>query len=231
MEPHDLLVGVAAHVSREEMAYGLVDRVEADFLNIDKGDARTRTDAITYCAANHLAVLRGLQSVARDHLWCIVLEDDAEPIADFRTHAAAALGYAQSPIVGFYINRAGTAHNLKMLQQARATGAAWMVTNHLVSALAYAINVNALDEIICRYVKCGYDRTVEGRLTDWAGEKRRFLYGEPRFYYTMPSLVDHSVVESLIHPEIDAQIRRAWSLGFVTDWDTPAVEYDPLITT
>lgn len=226
--PDGLRVGVAAHTSRIGMARELADRVGADVLNVNGHEGGSREDAIIACAANHLQVLRRLWRSVAGHEWLVVLEDDALPIPDFRVHAAAALSCAPSPVIGFYINRAGTAHNLAMLCRAGATGAAWMVANHLVSAVAYAVRADHVLGLLDMYTQLGYERTVEERLTYWAAGHRRTVYGEPRFYYTMPSLVDHAVGESIIFPEVDRQIRRAWRVGFASDWDTPAVEYDPV---
>lgn len=222
-----LLIGIASHSSRRSVAQGLAHRVDAQVLNVDDTQDATFEEAVAACAANHLQVLRQLQCLVIDRTWCIVLEDDALPVADFRIHAAAALSHVPSQLAGFYIGIAGAALNLEALQNARTQGVAWATSNHLVSAVAYAIRSDILPAVIGRWNdNCNPETTVEGRITTWSHE-RRGGSSYPRFYYTVPSLVDHSTADSIIFPGSDAEYRKAWCVGVATDWGTPTVEYDP----
>lgn len=210
------------------MARKLVKRTRAQVINMDHTMAGSEKDAVAACVANHLEVLRQLRSRATvRNPWCIVLEDDALPVDDFRIHAADALFCAESPLVGFYVGRAGANLNLKALEDARQSGVAWTASNHMLSAVAYAIRTNELPTIIDHYVHEDSTATVERRITNWAIMRRSAAYDEPRFYYTIPSLVDHSPGDSIIYGGSQSDIRRAWSVGVATDWDTDAVEYDP----
>ena len=220
-------IGIAAHITREPMAMNLMDQVGAEVLNVDEVVGRKRQDAITACANNHLTVMRRLSELAKDE-WCIILEDDALPISNFRARAEDALRYARSPLIGFYIGRAGTPYNLGILQEAFSTETAWVVTNHMLNAVAYAIRSDVLQSVIDRYAGCSPAQTVEARISEWAAGNRRFTYGEPRFYYTAPSLVDHWDGESLVNPDVDSQIRKAWAIGAPRNWNTPALEYYPV---
>lgn len=216
-----ILIGVAAHVSRTKMANALADSVEADVLNVDYTDATAFEDRLAACVANHLTVLRLLQERRINERWVIVLEDDALPIGDFRLQAELALDYARAPVVGFYIGRSGAALNLEALTDAWARGKAWAEAHHMISAVAYAIRANHLVNIIA-----GFDGapgvSVEAHITRWAHSNME------RFNYTIPSLVDHATVDSIVTPDNrDADIRRAWKVGVAASWDTSTVEYDP----
>lgn len=225
VDPDKLLIGVVAHDSRETTARTLTERVGAQVFNMDHCRARTQEEAVSACVANHLEVLRQLQERSTVwNPWCIVLEDDALPVDNFRIHAAAALYHVRSPLAGFYIGRAGANLNLKALERARRSGIAWAVSNHMNSAVAYAIRTDELPAIIDYY---RHDvGTVERRITNWAITRRSKVFGEPRFYYTLPSLVDHAPGKSIVFDKADGDIRRAWCVG-IADWNTPAVEYDP----
>jgi hypothetical protein len=227
--PENLLIGVAAHVSREEMAHALVKRVGAQVLNVDKGNAGCYRTAVIACVWNHFEVLNRLAALVTDkHSWVIVLEDDALPVPNFRKHAAAALSYAPY-LAGFYIGQAGAERNLALLTKSLEDGVAWAAAPHMVSAVAYAIRTDVLPEIIKRYPGfTDYEATVERRITTWSYERRGgTAYGEPQFYYTLPSLVDHSEVDSIVFPGADGTVRHAWSVGVAKNWDTRAVVYDP----
>lgn len=229
INPDSLLIGIAAHTSRSERARALAARVQAQVLNIDDTRATSTHEAIVACAANHLTVLERLAELQPDrNSWCIVLEDDALPIAGFRAHAAVALAHAPQPIVGFYIGRAtNTEYNEIARTDVREGGKAWLATFHLISAVAYAIRGDLLSSILDRYRDYAPEVTVERRLTDWAMEARGgACYGTPRFCFTVPSLVDHSGGESIIFPETDGEWRKAWWVGVAKNWDTSVVEYD-----
>ena len=229
IDPDSLLIGVVAHTSRLDMANHLVEQTAAQVFNVDDTHADNPADGVIACAANHRHVLEGLHALSTESDWCIVLEDDALPIDDFRIHAAAALEYVRSPVAGFYIARSGKALNPKPLERAYESGIAWAVAHHLVSAVAYAIHGSIIRTIVGRWQGYKPEMTVEYRLTDWAREARGNAtpYAEPRFYYTIPSLVDHWDGQSIITPGVDGEVRKAWTLGVAANWDTPAVEYDP----
>lgn len=228
IDPDSLLIGIAAHVSRRDMAYELAERTRAHIVNVDETRAETTNEAVTACAQNHLAVLKALRAEATTKTWCIVLEDDALPVADFRTHAAAALEYAPHPMVGFYIGLMTNTHdNVTAREYARRNGFSWLVATHLISAVAYAIRGDVLQQAIDRYPGFPPETTVERRLTDWASERRGgTFYGYPRFCFTVPSLVDHWDGDSIVSPGADGATRKAWWVGVADNWDTPEVEYD-----
>lgn len=209
------------------MASALVNRVQADVLNVDDTQARSYEEAVTACAENHFTVLSRLRDMSESHRWVVVLEDDALPVDDFRQHAEAALAHVPY-LAGFYISRAGADRNLGELQRALETHTAWAVGLHMASALAYAIRTDILPAALGRWPAYGPTASVERRFTDWAREYRGGdWHGEPRFFYTLPSLVDHGGDESIVFENSDIEPRRAWSLGVPPNWKTASAMYDP----
>lgn len=224
VDPDKLLIGVAAHVSRFDMAHALAKQVGAQVLNVDEGNHDVYEDRLAACAANHLAVLQQLGDLVIDHPWCIILEDDALPVEDFRKHAAAALTHAHC-LVNFYIGMARGDRNRDRLEGAVADGIAWFTSRDMNSAVAYAIRSDVLPSILNRFTSYGRDKTVEWRLTAWAAEQGGSEYHEPRFYCTLPSLVDHADEKSIVFPGVNNAERRAWKVGIPDSWDTPAITH------
>ena len=229
IDPASLLIGVVAHNSRLERARALAEQTQAQILNIDNTNTGDRGLKLIACANNHLEVLRQLQTLVVPNpglhsifgqRWCIILEDDALPVNAFRVHAAAALRYAPSQLVGFYIGRLG---NVTALELAQSVDKAWVMTDHMVSAVAYAIRSDVLDHLILQYPQHDPAASPEVRVTDWT--RRNNL----RFSYTVPCLVDHSDGKSLIFMENNTremrQLRQAWKVGTAPDWNTGVLQY------
>lgn len=221
IDPASLLIGVVAHSSRLGMAEALVHQTQAQVLNVDQTCTTDKDLKYIACANNHLTVLRRLQAKVMGPTWCIILEDDAWPIKDFRVHAAAALQYAPSQLVGFYVGRAG---NVEAMRLAYSLHRAWALADHMVSAVAYAVRSEMLDVLVANYtILHEPTATPEQRITRWMRTNRLW------FSYTVPSLVDHSDGESLIFAENNSldmrRIRRAWMLGVAPNWNTDTHQY------
>lgn len=220
IDPSSLLIGVVAHRSRLRMAEALAEKTQAQVLNVDQTNASNQDDSVTACAANHLTVLRRLQSMVAGDTWCIILEDDAQPIDDFRVHAAAALKHAPTHLVGFYIGRAG---NIEALQTAQSLDRAWVMADYMISAVAYAVRADILTDLLADYPRYGPTPTPEVRFTDWCRSKGWW------FCYTVPSLVDHNDGDSLIFTENNTyeirQMRKAWRVGVANNWNTTILTY------
>ena len=228
----EMLIGVAAHVSRLAMAQALARKVGAQVLNVDQTHAEAFDEKLSACVANHLAVIERLEALIDwskpDPPWCVVLEDDAIPVKDFRVHAAAALKHVPvTGMAGFYVARSGVALNEKPLKDAYDHGIRWFSAHHLNSAVAYAFRTTLLPGIIASFKRANPSDTVERIFTDYALQRRVNVGSEPRFYYMIPSLVDHSTTQSIITPDVDGEVRRAWKFGVADDWATPSVDYDP----
>lgn len=185
-------IGIVAHTSRTQQAHQLNDTISADYLAIDDGTLG--------CTGNHLNVWRWLHDNTSTE-WSIVLEDDADPIADFRAQAAAALTVAPAPIVSFYLGPYPPHFDpdkQHAIVQADATDAHWIVAPFLFHAVAVAIRTDQLGPILDHCTNqpaTPIDQAITSSCTTVA--------------YTWPSLVNHHDGPSTTnHPD---GIQRAFS--------------------
>lgn len=204
-------VGIVAHTSRAAHAKQLARQVQADFVSFD-------TDGLMGCDDNHYQVQHHLSCLPST--WSICLEDDAEPVQDFRAQADAALLMSPSPIVSFYLGRKRPPHWQKRigvaLKEAQAYDTNWIMSTYMLHAVGYAIKTELLPSLL------KHDSTLpaDQHIGSWA--KR---YGHA-ISYTVPSLVDHLDIPTIVeHP--DGQPRRpgrkAWTVGTRTIWSSEAV--------
>lgn len=205
-----LAIGIVAHASRLQAANNLAAQVKADFVSIDTG--------IMGCDDNHEHVqhhLAGLPST-----WSVILEDDAEPVADFHQQLHDALIMAPSPIVSCYLGRKRPPHWQKRIgaavMEARDLDASWIISTHLLHAVGYAIKTELLPSLLTHTTT----RPVDEHITDWA---RSYGY---LVSYTAPSLVNHMDGPTIInHPDRQPRRpgRKAWTTGTRDHWTTKAV--------
>lgn len=205
-----IALGIVAHTSRATAAHALARATAADYLSLDDGHLG--------CDANHQAVWRHLAGLPSS--WSVILEDDAAPVEGFRDQLAAALPMAPAPIVSCYLGRqrplgwAAKAH--AAVQAAEAAGAHWIVAARLLHAVAYALPTRLLGSLLEHQSR----RPVDEHISSWA---RR--YGHT-VAYTMPSLVDHSDLPTIVaHPDGAPRPpgRTAWRLGAHRTWTTRSV--------
>jgi hypothetical protein len=208
-----IAVGIVAHDSRAATARALRRDVGAVAVNVDDGTLG--------CEGNHVAVLRAL---AYRHVdWCVVLEDDAQPVHDFRFHVKAALGCAPAPIVGLYLGYSenpGTEQRTgQAVHMAMENNWAWIIGDCLVGSVGYAVRIRLVKPMLDAVVQVGYELPL--RITRWAQEAGVDIC------YTVPSLVDHADLPStdctLDAQDMPAVERKAWQFGKRDNWDTPAV--------
>ncbi|MFP9166993.1 hypothetical protein ACLI1Y_16695, partial [Enterococcus faecalis] len=74
-------IGIVGHNKRAAAAHNLMEATGAAFLSLDNGSKG--------CNGNHRHVLEWLSTSPTE--WVVVLEDDAQPIDDFRTQLDKAL--------------------------------------------------------------------------------------------------------------------------------------------
>jgi hypothetical protein len=207
-----IAIGIVAHDSRLEAVRLLRRSVAAVVTNVDDGSLG--------CEANHIAVLRAL---AYRHVdWCVVLEDDAQPVKDFRAHLAAALAFAPAPIVGLYLgygNPSGETQRQSgnAARTAISEGKAWIVSDCLIGSVGYALRIRMIEPLLRDIETRGEELPL--RISRWAQARSIGIC------YTQPSLVDHADGEP-----IDCSMgarprgeRKAWNCGIRHGWDTGAV--------
>ena len=205
-----IAVGIVAHHSRSEQAKQLTKTVGADFISIDNGTLG--------CDENHHLVQYHLSHLRSD--WSVVLEDDAEPVPNFRHQATQALLAAPAPIVSFYLGRRKPSHYqpriAKALTTAGETEACWIIATHMLHAVGYAIKTPLLPSLLEHHS----DQPSDQHIASWAR-----LHGHT-IAYTVPSLVNHSDGPTLFdHPDGQPRRpgRRAWIVGERDEWSSQPV--------
>jgi len=211
LHPPEIRIGIVGHVQREEMALDLYNQVDADFLSIDPLDG-------IGCLANHLAVWRWhADNPGSD--FCLVLEDDAVPVEDFRHQLAAALAVAPTPIVSLYLGRGyiGDTQLSASVRRAEATGSHWLLADHrLLHAVGLAVRRELLPSMITELSRRTHlPRARSGPIDHMLGQWARRNHHEVA--YTVPSLVDHADGPSLVMRHRRAP-RTAWRTGGREQW-------------
>lgn len=204
---HVIHVGVVSDVRRADRGQALADQVRADLLTADDGTLG--------CTGNH-ALMWG--ELARNPAeWNVVLEDDAEPVKGFRDQLAAALAVAPCPIVSLYLGTGYINDNRTavLLGQAAQVGAQWLVGNAVLHAVALAVRGDLVPSLVAHALPAAGRQVatpIDRALATWA---RRNSLGVA---YSIPSLVDHADVPSLVTQYRRAP-RRAWHAGTRDAWN------------
>jgi hypothetical protein len=205
-------IGIVAHRERETMADQLAVKVHPTVVSVDTGRMGANT--------NHLFVWNHLAH--EDTRWSVVLEDDAEPIDDFRDHLEAALEAAPFPIVSLYLGQKRPPQHqadiADALAKADANQAHWIVATQLFHAVAVAIHTELLPDMLNNMKTY---LPIDENIGQWS---RRA--GHP-IAYTNPSLVDHADGPTLItHPDGAEREpgRVAHRVGTHLHWNQTCVE-------
>ncbi len=203
-----LNIAVVAHLSRISLATELADKTGADHISIDDGTLG--------CEANHKTALRWHQQHPAD--WAIILEDDADPVDEFRHQLAEALAVAPAPLISLYLGQKHPPqhqHAIKdAINRAETVDACWITSRNLLHGVGYAIR----HERITSLLEHTSPLPSSQHITAWA---RRH---QIPVAYTFPSLVDHLDITPLIqhrHDRLTRQPgRKAWRVGTRTEWTT-----------
>jgi len=208
-------VGVVGHTSRTEQAIALAHNQSAH-LSLDDGSLG--------CTGNHLRALEHLATLGSQY--AVILEDDAQPVDNFTDQLTQALqaapqchyddGPQPAPILSFYL---GTGYPRywqpgigKAIQKADALNAPWILSEHLLHAVAYAIRTDLIPDLLAN----AQQLPIDDLITDWARTN-----GHP-VAYTFPSLADHQDGPTVIPARAERQHpRRAWRTGTRTTWHGP----------
>lgn len=203
-------IGVVAHSSRRAEAEKLAVTVKADFASFDNGTLG--------CDGNHDHVQHHLSHLPST--WSVILEDDAQPVPNFRHHIDQALTMSPTPIVSFYLGRQRPPHWQKRIPQALSNAyedeASWVISTHLLHAVGYAIRTEHLPSLLDHLSA----RPVDEHISGWA---KRFGH---TIAYTVPSLVDHADWPTIVdHPDMQPRTpgRTAWDYGTRDTWNTTTV--------
>jgi hypothetical protein len=205
-------IGIVAHREREQMADQLAEHIQPAVVSVDTGRMGANT--------NHLFVWNHLAAI--NSTWSVVLEDDAQPIDDFRTHLEAALTAAPFPIVSLYLGQKRPPQHQADIQDALAKADAnqahWIIATQLYHAVAVAIHTELLPDMLNSMKSY---LPIDENIGQWS---RRA--GHP-IAYTVPSLVNHLDGPTLItHPDGAEREpgRVAHRVGTHHTWNQTCVE-------
>lgn len=198
------MIGIVTHTSRIDHAAALADVVGASVVSVDDGTMG--------CERNHQKVWRWLSQRTDD--WAVVLEDDAVPVPGFRTQLAQALNHAPTPIVSLYLGRMRPpwAQDAILTAVTKASDADWIVSNHMLHAVGYAIKAELLPTI----PRVGAT-PVDQHLSAWAPHP---------ISYCWPSLLDHADLPTIVdHPDGQPRPpgRVAWKTAAHQIWSNRSV--------
>lgn len=206
------VVGVVGHHKRLVQAWDMAHDVQASILSIDRGEWGP--------SLNHYLVWTQLAASAATAEWCVVLEDDAEPVKGFREQLDMVLAVAPSDIVGLYLGTGYPPAWQTFIEGVQREPVHWIQTHHLLHGVATAMRTELVQQM-CEWIS-GYDNAipVDDAITEWA-RAHAFTVS-----YTKPSIVDHKDGETLVeHPDGGGRLlpRRAWEFGSREFWNRSAV--------
>lgn len=203
-------IGVVAHTTRAKQAKHLAHTVKAEFVSIDNG--------VLGCDENHHNVAYHLANMPSTY--SVILEDDAEPVPDFRDQLDHALPLAPTPIISLYAGRERPPHwqprYRKAFTAANNIDASWLISTHLLHAVGYAIRTELLPSLL----SFSSLKPSDQHITAWAKQHGHCIS------YTVPSLIDHIDGPTIVvHPDGAQRTpgRKAWQVGGRQHWTSQAV--------
>ncbi|WP_074133279.1 glycosyltransferase family 25 protein [Mycolicibacterium houstonense] len=198
---------IVAHLTRSAAAHQLMEEASATFASFDNG---TRG-----CSGNHRRCLEWAST--KDAEWAVILEDDAILCDNWADNLSHALELAPAPILSFYLGTSYPIQWQRFIRQAatKATdnNAAWIIGEQLLHAVAYAIRVEHIPDLLAHKSKAPIDEAI----TEWARANGHMVA------YTWPSMVEHRDEPTLVtHQHANNKPRKAWQHGQPT-WNTTQV--------
>lgn len=170
--------------------------------------------------ANHLKAWD--MTATLDSEWAAVLEDDAVPVDGFLQQAESALTSAPADVVSFYLGRGKPKwwqpHIPAALASADAARAHWILSNHVLHAVAIAMRVELRED----WLDWAPRRTdpIDQRMGKWCQARGHTVA------YCVPGLVDHADGPTLVtHRDGKPRDmpRVAWRTGTREHWNSKAV--------
>lgn len=179
--------------------------------------------------ANHARALKWGADAHDDELWAdswlVVLQDDAQPVPDFRKHVSRALSNVpdDAALVSLYCGTSRPLRSVKPFDDACARadldGSGWLAASRLCWGVGVAVRGSRLRALLD--FGATHDLPYDERLS-------AFIEGDPwlgSIYYTWPSLVDHEDGESLVTHKYDEDFRprKARKVGLPRSWNVTQV--------
>lgn len=199
-------VAICAHPSRAQMATALSERLLAP---ISWDDGPLGVGIVTNHDAALRAALDRAEAISAD--WCVVIEDDADPIPDFTAQASLALAAIPNQIASLYFGYLGQPKR-KIYQTLDRVDPHWVMKLGLTSAVCVAVKTAfapKLLEVCAGVPQCSM--TVDERYSFAAKH-----LGQQWVPHSYPSLCDHLDIPG-VHGDCGIP-RRAYSIGGRTEW-------------
>lgn len=212
----DIAVGVVAHTARLAQAEQLADTINADYISVDDGTlGATR---------NHRKVWTELAT--HNTQWTVVIEDDAQPVNDFRHQLNMVLAASPSPVVGLYLGHPEHWQSHRTLRRdldaaltkAHNTDASFLLTHRVLHGVGTAIHTRLISDMLDH--TAASHRPFDASTARWASARRM------KIAFPLPSLLDHADGPTLIkHPDSNPRKRRkAWRAGTRDTWTSESVK-------
>lgn len=194
---------IVGHKERAHQAHGLSARLGGARIALDDG---TYGQGINHDRAWNLAA-------EADSDWCVVLEDDAQPVDDFLSQVPLVLDAAPAPIVSLYLGTSRPPQYQLAIREALTHNTCFITSNQLLHHVAVAIRTHLVPDMLTTVGSAS--TPADYRIGAWAQHR-----GHP-IVYTHPSQVDHADGPTLIQHadgKPRTQPRRAWSVGCRNQW-------------
>lgn len=202
-----LSIDIVAHQKRADMALNLASSIEADRLWVDDGTLGEWK--------NHLRAWRAAADSGATH--AVILQDDAVPVDDFRSHVLEAVEHKPDELISLYVgtHRPRREEVLRSIGVADREGASWLVADTLMWGVGLVIPTILVQEVLEVVIdsRLPYDQ----RVGLWAERTDRDVY------YTWPSLIDHQDEPTVIKGRSKSQgVRIAHRVG-VPQWNDKVI--------
>lgn len=216
-------IGVVAHHSRHERAEKMADYVGAEVIAVD-------SDGKLGAGANHEACYRWLAETTTAP-WCVLLEDDAVPVKNFRTQLDAVLRAAPNTgLLSLYLGRSRPPHYQPSIARVIARDEHFLLCDELLHHVAVAIRTPLIGAMLTHLrANRKYARgrlPIDEAIGQWARAASMPVA------YCHPSIVNHdprlpTVIAKHVsqHPADTGErpaieLRQAWAFGTRQDWQT-----------
>ena len=216
-------IGVVAHHARYERATLLADRVRAEVVSVD-------SDGKLGAGANHEACYQWLAETS-EAPWCVLLEDDAVPVKDFRNQLNQVLRAAPNTgLLSLYLGRFRPPHWQPSIARAITGDQHFLMASELLHHVAVAIRTPLIGAML-HHIRA--DRRYQiGRLPideaigGWARA------ASMKVAYCHPSIVNHDTrLNTVIAKHVSqhtgdsgqrprTELRQAWAFGSRPAWET-----------
>jgi hypothetical protein len=199
-----LSIAICAHISRTAMAEALQDQLDCP-VSMDDGSIG--------CSFNHDEAFKLAAQTPAD--WMICIEDDAQPVPDFREQASMALAACPRayPVVSLYFGYIGDSSHFAPHIDIDAIDAHWLIMPALASTVCLCVRGDFFP---------GFFKIAEN-LPHMTSDQRyesaaRQLHVED-IAYSWPSLVNHDDTKTVHYTGAPHVPRRAYRVGSREQWD------------